>query len=489
MRILLVTPSDRGAGFEYVHSGRENLGVEYLLAALRGAGHEAVSRNENIPGGLNSESDGLNQYGLLGFSLPFWEYRDRYVEAVNGAAGRTRATLIIGGHAATIGARFFLGKCPQLLGVVMGEGEETLNEIAEKLDRGESCHNVEGFMTRGGYRPRQNLMSLDELRLPARDDLQLNLLADNSIKEALVESTRGCTYRCSFCSVPPYYKYAHGKRWRERSIESLCSELTDLITKFSEISLISFTDDNFLGFSSRFHQRAIQVARHLHSLNPKVGFEVTCRVDAVEREPFAELASLGLEGVYLGIESGVQRVLDSFQKGTTVKQNLRAIQILSELGLGCDVGFITFSPGMKLEEVKANLEFLKNISEEYPIFVHPGAVFRCLREYPKDLGVEALRGDSSRNLAKLGGPVQALYEALDRIWHDCYEETFIRLEGNAASHKDDFDSLDRQKRITAEMIQAAFDLLAILEARPNATSSMLVNSREVEAFSAVAGGG
>jgi radical SAM superfamily enzyme YgiQ (UPF0313 family) len=476
MRILLVTPNDRHEGFEYVYSGRENLGVEYLLASLRAHDYEVLSRNENIFGEAAKKVD-WESFDLIGFSLPFWEYRDKYVEAINEVAEKTEATLIAGGHASTLGAKYFLAKCPELLGIVMGEGEETLCELVRYMENGGDPRAVAGLMSRGVYQPRSDLKPLDSLPFPARDELRLSLASGTIVKEALVESTRGCTYHCSFCSIPPYYKHAHGKRWRERSVENICEELTQLITEFPDVDLISFTDDNFLGFNSSFHNRAIQIARHIHSLKPEITFEIVCRVDAVELEPFRELASLGLIGVYLGIESGVQRVLDSFRKRTTVEQNLRAIQILSELGIGCDVGFITFSPGMTITEVRQNLDFLKLITEDYPIFVHPAAVFRCLREYPKDLGEAALRENATDSLSQLNGPVQALYEALDALWHERFETEFIRCEGLAATRNNDSQLLDRQKAITIEMLQLAFTLQREVERHCDMTSRDLLAGR------------
>lgn len=479
MRILLVTPNDRHEGFEYVYSGRENLGVEYLLAALRTDSQEVISRNENIRGVVTKEAN-WEAFDLIGFSLPFWEYRHCYVDAINKVAEDTKATLIAGGHASTLGAKYFLAKCPGLLGIVMGEGEETLCELVRCLETSGDLRAVTGLMSREAYEPRLDLMPLNDLAFPARDELRLSLASGAIVKEALVESTRGCTYRCSFCSIPPYYEHAHGKRWRERSVENICEELTRLVADFPDVDQISFTDDNFLGFNSRFHDRAIQIAQHMRTLKPELAFEIVCRVDAVKPEPFRELASLGMVGVYLGVESGVQRVLDSFQKKTTVEQNLRAIQILSELGVGCDVGFITFSPGITVSEVRQNLEFLKLIIEDYPIFVHPAAVFRCLREYPKDLGERALAEDDPGSLSRLSGPIQTLYETLDALWHERFEAEFIRREGLAATRNDDPQLLDRQKAVTAEMLQLAFALLNDVARHGDTTSRYLLGGRACE---------
>ena len=303
MRTLLLTLNDRHEGFEYVYSGRENLGVECLLASLRAYDYETVSRNENIRSVATKEVD-WESFDLIGFSLPFWEYRDRYVKAINEIAEKSGSILIAGGHASTLGAKYFLAKCPRLIGVVMGEGEETLCELVRYMETGSDPREVAGLMSRESYEPRADLKPLDDLPFPSRDELRLSLASKVVVNEALVESTRGCTYNCSFCSIPSYYKHAHGKRWRERSVGNICEELTQLIAEFPEIDLISFTDDNFLGFDSRFHDRAIQIARHIHSLKPEIAFEIVCRVDAVVLEPFKELASLGLVGGYLGIESG-----------------------------------------------------------------------------------------------------------------------------------------------------------------------------------------
>ena len=129
---------------------------------------------------------------------------------------------------------------------------------------------------------------------------------------------------------------------------------------------------------------------------------------------------------------------------------------------------------MTVPEVRQNLEFLKLIVEDYPIFVHPAAVFRCLREYPKDLGETALAENDPGSLSQLNGPIQALYEAIDALWHERFEADFIRREGLAARRNDDPQLLDRQKAITAEMLQLAFALLNEVERHGDTTSRYLL---------------
>ena len=394
MRVLLITPSDHSQGFEYVYAGRENLGVEYLLSALRLAGIEAFSYNVNIQNGISLE-DMASNADLIGFSLPFWEYRKQYVDFVEDISRISRAKIIAGGHAATIGVEYFLRECPSLSGIVMGEGEETIIHLAKELSANGNVKKLSGFYTRDGFEKR-HLGSIDALPFPDRDELGIILRQERSIKEAYVSTTRGCHNACSFCSIPPYYKLAHGPRWRERSVESVCGELEDLLSKYPKLDSISFVDDNFLGFNPNHRERGLLIAKKLHELNPNIAFEITCRVDSVDYELFRRLAEYGLSGVYLGIESGVQRILDLFKKNTTVEKNLKAIETIAQLGLVCDIGFIMFCPTITLDEVEANLFFLKAIIERYGVYVHPAAVFRNLKTYPTDLGVSSTEsfGDS-----------------------------------------------------------------------------------------------
>ncbi|MBI5676559.1 MAG: radical SAM protein [Nitrospirae bacterium] len=271
----------------------------------------------------------------------------------------------------------------------MGEGEETIVDLVKKYSAGDSIYKVPGFYARDGF-VKRSLEPIDTLSFPERDELEIILRQERSIKEAYVSTTRGCHNACSFCSIPPYYKLAHGPSWRERSVERVCSELESLLSNYPQIESVSFVDDNFLGFKTNHQERGLAIAKRLHELNRNIVFEITCRVDSVDHHLFSKLAEYGLSGVYLGIESGVQRILNLFRKNTTVENNLRAIDTIAGLGIGCDIGFIMFCPTITLDEVKENLLFLKSIIEKYGLYVHPATVFRNLKTYPTDLGLSAL---------------------------------------------------------------------------------------------------
>lgn len=454
-RILIVTPKDQGEASEYAFSGRENLGVEYLLSALRAAGHLAESINENLPGEPRVDEVDLSAYDVVGFSLPFWEDRMRYVNLINELRFESTTFIIAGGHAATIGAEYFLQKCPKLAGIVMGEGETTIVELLTSKNINPS---VPGFYNRKGFKKRI-LGNINSLAFPDRDELRRSINSGMSFDEAYIASTRGCTNRCNFCSIPIYYHLAHNSRWRERSTSNVCQEIDEILDLFPQVQALSFTDDNFFGYGLEHKKRGIGIARHIYSKRRNLSFEITCRADSVDYNTFEQLVSYGLSGVYLGIESGVQRILDLFNKGTTVEQNLKSIEVLSQLGIGCDVGFIMFSCTITVDEFRENLLFLRHILENYPIYVQPACVFRSLRDYPDDLGQAALVEDSQYQ-APRDDLVNALRISLEAVWRDNYEKRFLQLEQLAISgNRENNSSVQDLRVITLDMIDIGLEMI------------------------------
>jgi len=471
LNVLLITPNDYKEGVEYQNSGRENLGVEYLLSALRKEGHEVVSINYNLDNNTERNYLDFNNFDLIGFSLPFWEYRHYYVDYINQFEQLTNPKIIAGGHAATIGVKYFLEKIPNLYGIVMGEGEETLIDL---LKNNTFNQEVLGFYSHSGFKPRR-LNDIDLLEFPDRDELSIMLKARKSINEAYICSSRGCTYNCTFCSIPSFYRYSHGKRWRERSLENVCEEIEELLNKYSSINLLSFTDDNFLGFSNDHHKRAISIAQFIKTIKSEIEFEIACRADSVKPDTFHELSMYNLVGVYLGIEAGSQSILNSFNKNTTVKQNFKAIDTLSSLGIGCDIGYIMFTAEANFDDVYDNFLFLKRVIMDYPVFVHPANIFRSLRIYPNDLGIAALNGNDLDTKKSHDNRINQLKNAIEILWNINYKTTFLEIE-NICSSKMESNSRNilESREISITLLDIALEMIKDIKRHPNINSTTLV---------------
>ncbi len=356
MRIALITPLNRR-----VRPGdeEENLGVGYLASVLRHKGHEVRVLDGTLQRlGHRAIVQRLLQDPpeLVGISALFQESlgdAGRLAKAIRLALPHTR--IVAGGQPATFCARELLEHVPALDGIVMGEGEGVIEGLATGTiaEQQAVAHRHHGEII---VPDRTSLLpSLDILPDPARDHLPV---ASARSGAAQVSRSRGCWGSCSFCSLRAFYGAAEGRPWRVRSPERVVAEIEALRNRFG-INVINFVDDNFIGPGEQGKQEAKALAQSLIDADTGVEFYLACRADDVDEDLFAHLQSAGLRKVFLGIESGVQNVLDRFGKRTTVEKNLAAIQSLDKLGIEPIIGFITFDPDSTFEEFTENLAFLE----------------------------------------------------------------------------------------------------------------------------------
>lgn len=333
----------------------ENLGLEYLAAESRISGHNVVI----IDGWLERKS--VNNIvdmvlslspTVVGIGPSMDSLNNTYAICdklrLRGYSGK----IILGGIYASFEAKQIVLEKPSIDGVLSGESDFSFQQYLNSL----SFKNVPGaiYISNDKLRKERSsheIKNLDTLPLPARDSLSL-------VKQwktpSHVMGSRGCYGNCSFCSVACYQKYSSNKRWRGRSPESIVSELIDL-TKRGE-NMVKFIDDNFFDFGNK--KREKKIANLIIKSGIKIRFRISLRVNDVDDEVIILLKKAGLFAVSLGVESFVQRKLNDFSKGTTVKQNIEALNILKKHGIFVQMGFIMFDPFITLGEIKQELDGL-----------------------------------------------------------------------------------------------------------------------------------
>ena len=128
---------------------------------------------------------------------------------------------------------------------------------------------------------------------------------------------------------------------------------------------ITFVDDQFVGPGKKGKAWAYQLGEEI--LRRKIGapFTCSCRVNDIDRDLFGLLKEAGLTCVFVGVESGTERGLLTFNKRTSVAQNVDALATLDKLGIGYKIGFMFFDPYTTFEEVKQNLRFLSDIAPHW----------------------------------------------------------------------------------------------------------------------------
>lgn len=265
--------------------------------------------------------------------------------------------------------------------ILLGEAEWTLLELVESLlgTGSNPPHAIAGLAytgprerSRTSHRPL--MRNLDLLPFPARD-LVDTARYQTAWKQAhgffslnLVAS-RGCPYRCNWCSKPIY-----GDSFHARSAEAVAGEMLELRDKFGADHLW-FADDLF-GINDRWVQDwAVQVERRKAS----VPFKMQSRVDLMREDTVAALAGAGCVEVWMGVESGSQKILDAMRKGTRVEQVAQARENLRRNGIRACYFLQLGYPGETWNDIQKTIAMLRHtrpddigVSVSYPL---PGTDF------------------------------------------------------------------------------------------------------------------
>jgi anaerobic magnesium-protoporphyrin IX monomethyl ester cyclase len=219
--------------------------------------------------------------------------------------------------------------------VILGETEQTVPELVEAWAEGKDRMNdIAGLAlpTPSGLvhrtPPRPFLEKLDELPLPAWDIVDIPryraawLRAHGRLSWNVV-TTRGCPFRCNWCAKPLY-----GTRYAQRSPAGVADELAAL-ARTVRPDHVWFADDIF-GLTPRWIE---SFAEEVKARGVRIPYTMQSRVDLMTPSAVAALAETGCEEVWMGVESGAQKILDAMEKGTRVDQVRRATRLLRNRGI------------------------------------------------------------------------------------------------------------------------------------------------------------
>ncbi|MBK6794249.1 MAG: B12-binding domain-containing radical SAM protein [Anaerolineales bacterium] len=259
---------------------------------------------------------------------------------------------------------------------ILGEGEETLAELLSQLSAGKDASGVIGLASRLTLHPsrRPDIKNIDALPFPAWDLVDVQKykklwLERHGYFSMNMVTTRGCPYHCNWCAKPIW-----GQRYNSRSPENVAAEMKWLKENFAP-DHIWFADDIF-GLKPNWVERFADLLIENDAVIP---FKCLKRADLVTEKTAAALAKAGCQIVWVGAESGSQKILDAMDKGDKVEDIYRAAQLLHANGI--QVGyFLQFGyPGETWDDVQLTLKMVREcmpddigISVSYPL---PGTKF------------------------------------------------------------------------------------------------------------------
>jgi anaerobic magnesium-protoporphyrin IX monomethyl ester cyclase len=307
--------------------------------------------------------------------------------------------------------------------VLIGEGEETLAELLATLgnSRPQTCqepalNKIPGLVWHNGRTPRRpDITRLDDLPFPAWDLVDIPRYrgiwrAHHGYYSMNMVTTRGCPYHCNWCAKPIW-----GQRYNSRSPENVVAELYWLKQTYYP-DHIWFADD-ILGLKPHWLERFAQVVT---ARDCAVPFKCLLRADLVKPALVVALRQARCHTVWLGAESGSQRVLDAMEKGTTVAEIHEATRLLRAAGIR--VGFfLQFGyPGETRADIEQTLQMVRvalpddvGISVSYPL---PGTKF--YERVQLELGDKRNWLDSNDLAMLYRGPFpQEFYRVLHAVVH------------------------------------------------------------------------
>ena len=276
--------------------------------------------------------------------------------------------IIIGGYFATFSAYELLRDFPEIDFVVRGEGEFTLAEVLSKIIYEDKIlwSEIKGL----SYREREKI-----IENPARSLVKnLDLLPPVDRKYAWevlksgtplrIYSSRGCWGSCTFCDIVGLYGQSPGKVWRRRSVIHLVDEIESLVNTYQTHYFI-FNDDQFLIKGKRSQELINMFAAELEYRGLKIKFELMCRADTVTAPGIRRLKSVGLQRVFLGLESMDAKQLQRYGKRVSVRQNLKAIIILNKFHVAVIASVILADAFTSLKDLLRQFIFLFELRRRY----------------------------------------------------------------------------------------------------------------------------
>jgi anaerobic magnesium-protoporphyrin IX monomethyl ester cyclase len=268
--------------------------------------------------------------------------------------------LVLGGPHPTAMPKETMEQISECDFIIRGEGEITLYNLIHNISKNMPLHLVKGISFRdeetGEIFHCEDAAAVDNLdyfpfpdRVSLIENYRNNKYASllYGIPSDIIITSRGCPYQCHFC-----FKVC--RRYRSRSPENVIEEIRWIIKNISPQS-IQIMDDSF----TIERDRCLKILDYLIKERYPCRFKARSRVDAVDEELLKKMKKAGIDTIVYGFESGSQSMLDSFNKKTTLAQNIEVCKLTKKAGINCFGDMILFYPGENRKTLRQTKQFVK----------------------------------------------------------------------------------------------------------------------------------
>lgn len=345
---------------------------------------QQVDNNDKIINDILNERPAVIGLSIKMFTYP--QFEEFYGLLQSHVFPTYHPTVVIGNSTAHFSGRDILKKYNNVI-VSLGEGEVSFGDIYAYLTGDLPFEKIRNIM----YYSDGNIIEseyqyLNKKLIPFADRRYTKLYYDKG-GEVYIEASRGCAYcSCNICECRDFLGSKCAEfRWRDRPIDSIVDELKYLSS--IGISDITFSDEDFIGNEHYGLERASKLANRIVNENIKIEYRVNARVKSIysstdteelrtqKEQTLISLKRSGLSKIFLGFESGSAGQLKRYNKGYTLDEFIQAVDILRNIGIQYELGYISLDPLMSLEELEESLYFIK----EHQCIPYISAIYKELR--------------------------------------------------------------------------------------------------------------
>jgi len=359
MKISLINPPDKNIN-EVQRRCYPPMGLLYLATCLTLQNHKV----EIIEANALKLSYGQILNKLISFSpdligIPMYMdiYHQTFKLTKTIRQSFPKPKILLGGPVATAVPEKVMEEFPGADFLLKGDSEKSIVELCNVLENKSNYKIIKGL----SYRENRTIIhnpaaaevkNLDDIPHPDRShlaDIYKNgkyfaLLSRHRPVDAIITS-RGCPYHCKFC-------YNSSNNYRCRSPQDVVKEILKIHSL--GIKTIEICDDNF----TLDRERAIAIFKTVIKEKLKIALRIKSKVSSVDEELIKMAKKAGVYQISYGMESAVQKILDSMQKETTVRQNEDAIRITKNAGIKCHTSWLFGWPGETPEDIQQNIKFI-----------------------------------------------------------------------------------------------------------------------------------
>ena len=385
MNIVLINPSmSWGDGDtiakRIVGNVQEPLGIAYLGEVLEENGDKVEILDAEAVGMSYrevAEHVSSRDVDVVGITMTTMTYSNA-VKTIKAIKSISDAMIVVGGPHPTALPVETLKSVSEIDVVVIGEGEATIVELINAINRKKDLQNIRGIAYRNGEEitvtdKRPYIEDLDAIPFPARHLLPMELYrtkpsASEKFPSYSIVGSRGCPFRCTFCAIP------FGKRYRSHSAKRICDEMEHLIDNYGAKGVV-FKDDVFT--LNRKHVTKICNEIIDRGINEKISWSCATRVNLIDRPLLELMKKAGCWLIHYGVESGNQRLIDIIHKGIKLEEVKLAFNWTREAGIIIGSYYMLGLPSETREESLNTIEFAKSVGSDWASFTittpYPGS--------------------------------------------------------------------------------------------------------------------